>query len=316
MSQFSCSVIIPVYNKERTVSRAIDSVLAQSCPANEIVVINDGSSDGTTDVLERYTELANVRILNLETNKGVSIARNAGIAMAQSEWIALLDADDFWERDFLLTCKNLSSPDTHLIGSAYRFATHGGTLDARFPIAKSEATEVIDYFEWSVKGDLPFTCSSVIVRRAKLQEIGGFDSGLSMGEDQVVWVKLLCSGKAIFVNKVAATYDLTGSSAVSDLSHRLKNPGYLDVLVELAIQNGLSEALYFRKYVRSVCRKSLIYQAAYVDGRSLRVFLRDGKVKLLPWYERCLFWMASLSPVSARGPLVRSVIQRFNRKWS
>lgn len=315
MSRLRCSVVIPVYNKKATVCRAIDSVLAQSAYIEEVIVVDDGSTDGTAEVLNSYACMPRVRVIHLPENKGVSIARNTGIELACSEWVALLDSDDYWESCFLAVCLRHACPGTHLIGAAYRFSTHSGYVEGRFPLAEGEGKEVGDYYEWSVIGDLPFTCSSVVIRRSKLRELGGFDSNLSMGEDQVVWFKLLCSGKAVFVNKVAATYDLTGSSAVSGLSHRLKNPAYLDVLVKLAAKYGLSRSIYYRKYVRRVCRNTLVYQSAYVQGAALRFFLCDRKVGFLPNYERWGFWLTSFIPLSVRGPLVRSAIKRINTKW-
>jgi len=98
MKEASISVIIPTYNAERYLPDAIDSVLAQTCPAGEIIVVDDGSSDGTPRVAERYG--SRVRWLPQE-NQGSGAARNRGIEASRGELLAFLDADDLWVRDKL-----------------------------------------------------------------------------------------------------------------------------------------------------------------------------------------------------------------------
>ena len=92
------SVIIPAYNSDATLARAIDSVLAQSHPAQEIIVVDDGSTDGTPDVAARYGK--NLRYV-LQDNAGVSSARNHGAQAASGDWLAFLDADDWYYPDRL-----------------------------------------------------------------------------------------------------------------------------------------------------------------------------------------------------------------------
>ena len=87
------SVIIPSYNRNKLLKRALDSVLAQTRPADEIIVVDDGSSDGTDIMLKQQFPLVNY--LRTE-NRGVSAARNVGIQHARGDWIALLDSDDEW----------------------------------------------------------------------------------------------------------------------------------------------------------------------------------------------------------------------------
>lgn len=98
----SITVIIPVYNCEKYVERAIRSVLNQPCAAKtEIIVVNDGSKDHSGEICDRIAaEHNNVRVLHKE-NGGVSSARNMGIERAEGEYIAFLDSDDWWESDFL-----------------------------------------------------------------------------------------------------------------------------------------------------------------------------------------------------------------------
>jgi glycosyltransferase involved in cell wall biosynthesis len=90
------SVIIPVFNRRQEVQRAVASVLRQTRPADEIVVVDDASSDGSADAVAALGE-ARIKILRHPQNRGAAAARNSGIEAAQSEWIALLDSDDEWD---------------------------------------------------------------------------------------------------------------------------------------------------------------------------------------------------------------------------
>ncbi len=99
----SVSVVIPTFNRVYLLERTLDSVLAQTLPADEIIIVDDGSTDNTVSILKsRYSEveLSMIRFIE-QDNHGVSAARNAGIATAKHEWIALLDSDDVWHEDKL-----------------------------------------------------------------------------------------------------------------------------------------------------------------------------------------------------------------------
>ena len=99
-SEYKVSVIIPVYNAEKTIKKAIDSVLAQSMNNIQIVVINDGSTDSTLNILQSYADLKNLKLIN-QKNAGVSTARNNGIKNADGEFLFFLDSDD-WLDPYLL----------------------------------------------------------------------------------------------------------------------------------------------------------------------------------------------------------------------
>ena len=115
------SIIMPVYNGERFVADAIGSILMQTIAEWELIVVNDGSTDGTQAVLERFAGDPRIRLLRKE-NGGVSSARNAGIAAATGEYLAFLDADDTWYPDCLETYERLAKayPQAVLLGAAAR----------------------------------------------------------------------------------------------------------------------------------------------------------------------------------------------------
>ena len=109
------SVIIPLYNKANFVRKTIESILNQTFTGFEIVVVNDGSTDNSLDVVNEISD-PRIRIFTKE-NGGVSVARNFGIEKSQNEYIAFLDADDLWLPDYLETIKNMI--EQYQIGRAH-----------------------------------------------------------------------------------------------------------------------------------------------------------------------------------------------------
>ena len=122
------SVVMPVYNGEAFVARAVQSVLDQTSPRWEIVAVDDGSRDGTRAILERFAARdPRIRVLHQE-NAGVSAARNAAMAAARGEYLAFLDADDWWYPDHLTTLEQMIRiyPKAGLLGTACDIRFHDG----------------------------------------------------------------------------------------------------------------------------------------------------------------------------------------------
>ena len=103
MTKFS--IIIPLYNKENEMRRTIKSVLAQSYGDFELLIVNDGSTDNSVEIVNEFND-TRIKLLN-QANRGVSSARNYGIKSSKHEYIALLDADDFWGKDYLLKLRKI-----------------------------------------------------------------------------------------------------------------------------------------------------------------------------------------------------------------
>jgi glycosyltransferase involved in cell wall biosynthesis len=180
------SVVIPLYNKCKTIRRALESVFAQSVQPLEIIVVNDGSTDGS----ERMIEPSNSTIIRLahQTNAGVSAARNKGIEMANGDWIAFLDADDEWKPDFLETMQLLARtyPQCSVVACAYLLQDHRGNPKPivlhKIPFI-GEHGVLTNYFEVASCSHPPLWTSAIVARKEALQSIGGFPVGIKSGED-------------------------------------------------------------------------------------------------------------------------------------
>ncbi len=195
------SVVIPLYNKEETIERAIQSVLRQSLAADEIIVVDDGSTDRSLEKIEQ-TDCPTLRIVR-QSNQGVSAARNRGIAEAKGDFVAFLDADDEWHEDFLATMQRLFDlhPSCNVAASGYYKISADGTKTravlnhANLPGGSGVMN---NYFEVAAHSEPPVNSSCIMVRTAALQAIGGFPIGIGQGEDLLTWARLAAANQIAY----------------------------------------------------------------------------------------------------------------------
>ncbi|WP_423595096.1 glycosyltransferase family 2 protein [Roseateles sp. MS654] len=201
------AVVIPLYNKERHIRRAIDSVLGQTHRALELVVVDDGSSDGGAALVEA---VADPRLrLHRQANAGVSAARNRGVALTSAPVIAFLDADDAWVPDFLENVLALAGrhPEAVAVAMNYEVVAPSGarSLGVDPARAPSQLLDPLAYFRIGKHGS-PVFSSSVAVRREALLAAGGFPEGVRLGEDIDTWLRLLFRGPVVFDARPGGMY--------------------------------------------------------------------------------------------------------------
>ena len=209
MKTIDFSVVIPVYNKRKYIRRAVESVLAQTHDNYELILVDDGSTDNSLDVI---SDIKDARIRQIwQTNAGVSAARNTGIRVARSDMIAFLDADDTWEPRFLASISRLIRryPMAGLYATNYFIQRPGSARrPARIrglPMFR-HSFQSKDYFRIATSGQLPVSASSVCVPRQHLEKVGMFPLGEKMGEDQHVWWRIAIDQPLAFTNQCLATY--------------------------------------------------------------------------------------------------------------
>ena len=178
------SVIIPTYNRWPLLGDAIDSVLGQSFPSFELVVVDDGSTDETPARLAKYGE--RLRVIS-QPNRGVSAARNRGVLAAQAPYVALLDSDDLWLPDKLRQQSEfmLADPEVGICQTNELWIRNGRRVNPKAKHSKPSG----DIFRRSLELCL-VSPSAVMIKKALLDEIGGFDESLPVCEDYDLWLRL------------------------------------------------------------------------------------------------------------------------------
>lgn len=199
----SISVVIPSYNSAETLGIAIRSVFRQSLAPMEVIVVDDGSTDQTCSIAKSFG--TKLRYLP-QSNGGPAAARNTGIRAARGEWIALLDADDFWLPGFLFECDRFIRSHTECIAvsTGLCFIRAGGAVDIGPKSAPGDfrfqhcSKELDNFFDFWSEHDHIRTGSSVI-RREALVSVGLFNEALLIAEDLELWGLLGCCGKWGFI---------------------------------------------------------------------------------------------------------------------
>lgn len=202
------SVIIPLYNKAPYVHKALETVCAQTYRDYEIIVINDGSTDNSAIIAEDYlngVEGISYQILS-QQNAGVSAARNNGVAQASGNYIAFLDADDWWEPTYLEKMAQLIEdyPKAGLYACNYMYYKPGKTHVAVNNIETGYFNYPKVYYE---AGAMPIWTGATLIPRRVMDEMGGFPLGIKLGEDFLLWAKIAMQYKVAFLNEPLAWYN-------------------------------------------------------------------------------------------------------------
>jgi glycosyltransferase involved in cell wall biosynthesis len=220
------SVVIPLYNKENFIEVTLKSVLNQSYTNFEVIIINDGSTDNSAQIISKFDN-SRIRVFNKE-NAGASSARNYGIEKAQSSYISFIDADDYWYPTFLeeMFEKINRFPDFKVFSAAIEIETLKTTFPAQYSIKKTNDFEIVNYFTASTKETVICT-SCAVFNKAVFEEVGDFDTEIKSGQDTDMWFRIGLKYPVLFVWKILARY-------VYDENSLSKNKNYLDTKVDFS----------------------------------------------------------------------------------
>ena len=212
------TIVIPTYNALAFLPETLASVYQQTYQDFEVIVVDDGSADGSLDWLKAQN-FARLRALSQE-NQGVSVARNRGVREARGEFIAFLDADDLWEPEKLE--KQLAvfaaKPDTGLVHTGTRILEADGSLGATFGVSAEGDTLT------RVIRSNPIRCGSTpLVKKACFEEVGLFDSSLLRSEDWEMWVRVAAKYPFGVVDEPLVRYRQHASNKSKDYKKLLQN---------------------------------------------------------------------------------------------
>ena len=189
-------VIIPTYNRASVLARAIESVLNQTYKNFHLHIVDDGSTDNTRELLQKYSLHPQMSVY-YQKNSGVSSARNFGVSKAQHEWISFLDSDDEWLPNKLLEqVKYLEAhPLIEFIHSEEQWIRNGVRVNPK----KKHSKDSADLFHRSLQFCL-ISPSTVLMSRKLFLEFDGFDEELIICEDYDLWIKVLAKHEIGFIN--------------------------------------------------------------------------------------------------------------------
>lgn len=203
------SVIIPVYNGEKTIRETIESVLNQSCRDFELLVINDGSQDRTLEIVESIQD-PRLKVFSYP-NAGQSTSRNRGIALATGEYISFIDADDLWTPDKLEAQVKVlqENPQAAVAYSWTNWIDESSQLLGK----GSHITEKGEVFAKLLLNDFVANGSNSLIRRQALTEVGGFDASVTPAEDWDMWLRLAAHYEFVAVPSSQILYRISPNSA-------------------------------------------------------------------------------------------------------
>lgn len=207
------SVIIPVYNGEKTIKTTLESVISQTFTDIEVLLINDGSTDKTVEIASQIPD-ERIKIFNYE-NAGLSASRNRGITQAKSDLVAFIDADDLWTADKLTSqFKALTNrPNADIAYSWTDYIDNNGNFhkSGRRIIAEG------DIFPQLLVNNILESGSNPLIRKRLFAEVGDFDESLPAAEDWDMWLRLAAKYQFVCTKKVGIFYRITSNSMSTNL---------------------------------------------------------------------------------------------------
>ena len=244
------SIILPTYNRSSVIKRSINSVLGQSFHKLELIVVNDGSTDNTDDIIKKMSQFDDrIQYIKFNTNKGPQKARNTGIHAAKGDYIALLDSDDEWEPNFIEEALSIFQKGSSKLGVVY---SHVGIFDEKGNITK--------FINSSVKGDiyqfLLKTCSlaptsALLIKRVCFNKCGLFNPNLVSCQDDDICMKIAKHFEFDFINKPLVLMHLDASNRVSgDFNRIAEGFNTLVGIYKNDIINALGKNELANKYVK------------------------------------------------------------------
>jgi glycosyltransferase involved in cell wall biosynthesis len=292
------SIIITCYNQFEFISNAVDSALAQDYADKEIVVVDDGSTDGSKKILEKYGDA--IKLKSLVTNEGASAARNWGAALSNGDFLVFLDGDDLllpWALNFYGRIIDLKSPK--LILCTMLFFNHTFSLvNISCPPAK---IKVVDYKTY-IKKDRAcrLSASALVVDRQSFNNVGGWTRGLFPMEDHDFVLKLGNSGRTIqIVSPKTTAYRIHANNTIHQIKRIIDNIFTLIRREKMGHYPGGRTCRYdiygeiggFTFYYLKKAFKMKFY------GKSLKLLAAGWPMILVAIFRRCIIILRGRQPI-------------------
>ena len=269
------SIVVPLYNKAGYIDKTIRSVLAQTYPGFEVLIVDDGSTDNSLEIVQSFSD-ERIRIIS-QKNSGVSNARNTGIKAAKYDLIALLDGDDWWDERYLEEMMGLirEYPNVSIYSSQFAFFYNGKSYPS-VALRKNSAqkTDCFDCLQVGVSlKHLPIHTSSIIFRKDILQQAGLFDERITYFEDHDLFIRISVFSKWAYLEKRPLSFynlDIPGYQRITGKLPKIENHllyyidkfealypacAFLQPYMDIFVLNSLYDLRYCRNYKTFKCTK-------------------------------------------------------------
>lgn len=287
------SVVIPLYNKQREIGRTIRSVLQQTRLPDEIIVVDDGSTDASAQVV-REIDSPLIRLIE-QPNGGVSNARNRGMAEARGSHLCLLDGDDYWEPTYLQEVERLITqyPDCGMYCTGFYVVRNEG----RFPNETSQEEGIVrNYFQTALRVGITQT-SSVTIPRTVFERVGGFPPGMKLGEDQYMWTKIAREYPVCYTPLKLSSFNLLAENRSAQRYRIEETPHSFRELYDPR-NADLNEYIARCEIGKAIVHSTHGYTA---EARRAERFFSYTRRYRLGWWK---LWSLNRLPVSWRAPLL------------
>ena len=281
------SVIIPLFNKEKFIEATLKSVLNQTFIDFEILIINDGSTDNSAQLIKGFDD-PRIRYYYKE-NSGVSSARNDGIEKAQSNYISFIDADDYWYPDFLEEMYKIiqKHPEQKVFSAAIEIETSKKVIPASYSIIKTNDHEIVNYFTASYKETVICT-SCAVFHKSIFEETGNFDIAIKSGQDTDLWIRIGMNFPIVFSWKILARY-------VYDENSLSKNKNYLNKKINFSKFEEHEKTNPSLKKFLDLNRFSLAIKSKLIaDNENFSLYHKAIDLKKITIKKRILLLMPSV----------------------
>ena len=303
------SVIVPTYNGEDYLSAALESIVAQSDPNIEVIVVDDGSTDRSADILKGFTD-SRLTILT-QKNRGVLAARNAGLAAATGEYIAFLDADDTWRPDCLEKLHRALTEHPECVLAYCGWQNIGLPGNRGNPFippdyeVDNKAELLLDDCRWPIHGAL--------TRRDAIVAAGGFDPTFPTAEDYWLWLRIAITNKIARVPEVLAFYQHHGEQRSTARNQYQKALNRWQIRREFLKRHPEISGRLGHRRIRELTHGNLLewgykcYWASDLDAARaiFRLVMRHGYGSVRDWK----YMLPALLPLSLHTTLLRRLRQ-------
>ncbi len=206
--KIDASIILPVYNAEATIELCLESIERQTVRPLEVIIIDDGSTDGTRNKIQRWISRLPIQIIGLEKNGGLIAALQEGVKSASGRLLVRVDGDDIWLPDHLSVLNQLSKENPNGVLFATRALFRDQDVTKEDKLSPSVTNESI---RWALQWDNPLVHSAVAIDRQRYFSVGGY-KGPKHAEDYSLWIRLTASGEFVGSAKVTVIYNVSPNS--------------------------------------------------------------------------------------------------------